>query len=311
MLVRRAGMDQTRSRTKMPVSVERSHTGRSTRWTPRLHPELRPDRRRPRQHCRTRPRERPGAGSKQGHRLLPDGAGPDPGPVSDGRPGQHVGERRPRPVPSAERRNRKCVRGTTSLVMPNLGVAAAAAATAPGDIWRARGSVSVLPVTPSRPPARGATASVSTRRTRRVRRRCGSACRKVGIRHSRRHRPRRHRAVLYRDPGWHRRRRPATTAAPTPGHGPPAESSVIYRETAEPIRGYDSRHIQITLVDFSGPHKKLLERGVIIRGKRPAPVPLPRHRRRRHQRALSASSTKPAACATRCSAARSSIATPT
>jgi predicted enzyme related to lactoylglutathione lyase len=42
-----------------------------------------------------------------------------------------------------------------------------------------------------------------------------------------------------------------------------AESRVIYRETTAPIPPYDNHHIQITLVDFSGPHKKLLERGLI------------------------------------------------
>lgn len=42
-----------------------------------------------------------------------------------------------------------------------------------------------------------------------------------------------------------------------------AESRVIYRETTAPVPEYDGHHIQITLVDFSGPHKKLLERGLI------------------------------------------------
>ena len=42
-----------------------------------------------------------------------------------------------------------------------------------------------------------------------------------------------------------------------------AESKVIYRETSAPLPEYDGHHIQITLVDFSGPHKKLLERGLI------------------------------------------------
>lgn len=42
-----------------------------------------------------------------------------------------------------------------------------------------------------------------------------------------------------------------------------AESRVIYRETTAPLPEYDGHHIQITLVDFSGPHKKLLERGLI------------------------------------------------
>jgi len=42
-----------------------------------------------------------------------------------------------------------------------------------------------------------------------------------------------------------------------------AESKVIYRETTASLPEYDGHHIQITLVDFSGPHKKLLERGLI------------------------------------------------
>jgi predicted enzyme related to lactoylglutathione lyase len=42
-----------------------------------------------------------------------------------------------------------------------------------------------------------------------------------------------------------------------------AESKVIYRETTASLPEYDGHHIQITLADFSGPHKKLLERGLI------------------------------------------------
>jgi hypothetical protein len=42
-----------------------------------------------------------------------------------------------------------------------------------------------------------------------------------------------------------------------------AESIVTYRETDAKLPEYDGHHIQITLVDFSGPHKKLLERGLI------------------------------------------------
>jgi len=42
-----------------------------------------------------------------------------------------------------------------------------------------------------------------------------------------------------------------------------AESRVIYRESAAKHGEYDGHHIQITLADFSGPHKKLLERGLI------------------------------------------------
>ncbi len=42
-----------------------------------------------------------------------------------------------------------------------------------------------------------------------------------------------------------------------------AESRVTYRESTAKYGEYDGHHIQITLADFSGPHKKLLERGLI------------------------------------------------
>jgi len=42
-----------------------------------------------------------------------------------------------------------------------------------------------------------------------------------------------------------------------------AESRVTYRETNAELPDYDGHHIQITLADFSGPHRKLLERGLI------------------------------------------------
>ncbi len=38
---------------------------------------------------------------------------------------------------------------------------------------------------------------------------------------------------------------------------------LIYRETDRPIPPYDGAHIQITLVNFSEPHRRLLERGLI------------------------------------------------
>jgi hypothetical protein len=41
------------------------------------------------------------------------------------------------------------------------------------------------------------------------------------------------------------------------------ECRVIYRETKADLPEYDGHHIQITLADFSGPHKKLVERGLI------------------------------------------------
>jgi hypothetical protein len=42
-----------------------------------------------------------------------------------------------------------------------------------------------------------------------------------------------------------------------------AECRVTFRETDQPLPEYDGHHIQITLVDFSGPHRKLLERGLV------------------------------------------------
>lgn len=36
-----------------------------------------------------------------------------------------------------------------------------------------------------------------------------------------------------------------------------------FRETKAPMPPYDGHHIQVTFADFSGPHKKLLERGLI------------------------------------------------
>ena len=41
------------------------------------------------------------------------------------------------------------------------------------------------------------------------------------------------------------------------------ECKVVYRESTTEHPEYDGHHIQITLADFSGPHKKLLERGLI------------------------------------------------
>ncbi len=40
-------------------------------------------------------------------------------------------------------------------------------------------------------------------------------------------------------------------------------NKALYRPAAGPHPEYDGHHIQITLADFSGPHRKLLERGLI------------------------------------------------
>jgi catechol 2,3-dioxygenase-like lactoylglutathione lyase family enzyme len=41
------------------------------------------------------------------------------------------------------------------------------------------------------------------------------------------------------------------------------ESKMMFRESKIPLPEYDRHHIQITLADFSGPYRKLLERGLI------------------------------------------------
>jgi len=38
---------------------------------------------------------------------------------------------------------------------------------------------------------------------------------------------------------------------------------LIFRETNEPLDPYDGHHIAVYIADFSGPHKKMLERGVV------------------------------------------------
>jgi catechol 2,3-dioxygenase-like lactoylglutathione lyase family enzyme len=41
------------------------------------------------------------------------------------------------------------------------------------------------------------------------------------------------------------------------------DTLLLYRETDAPQPPYDGNHIQISLADFSGPHRRLLERGLI------------------------------------------------
>lgn len=38
---------------------------------------------------------------------------------------------------------------------------------------------------------------------------------------------------------------------------------LIFRETNEPLEFYDGHHIAIYIADFSGPHKRMLERGIV------------------------------------------------
>ncbi len=48
-----------------------------------------------------------------------------------------------------------------------------------------------------------------------------------------------------------------------PGASCSGDCKVLYRPTEKQLADYDGHHIQITLADFSGPHKKLVERGLI------------------------------------------------
>lgn len=38
---------------------------------------------------------------------------------------------------------------------------------------------------------------------------------------------------------------------------------LLFRETAAPVAEYDGNHVQVYVADFSGPHRRLLERGLI------------------------------------------------
>ncbi|MEJ0017689.1 MAG: hypothetical protein WDN25_14220 [Acetobacteraceae bacterium] len=128
------------------------------------------------------------------------------------------------------------------------------------------------------------------------------------VRRAGRHQARQDRAVLCRDPGWHRRRRTDERGAYA-WASTSADSRVIYRESPTKHPEYDGHHIQITLADFSGPHKKLLERGPDHRGERPAPVPASSTSSMWTATSrCSRSSTRRGACAIRCSTAPSSTA---
>ena len=41
------------------------------------------------------------------------------------------------------------------------------------------------------------------------------------------------------------------------------DQHLIFNETSEPLREYDGHHIQLYLVNFSGPHRQLVERGLV------------------------------------------------
>jgi hypothetical protein len=43
----------------------------------------------------------------------------------------------------------------------------------------------------------------------------------------------------------------------------PLAQRLRFRETARPLPDYDGHHIQVYVSDFSGPHRRLLERGLV------------------------------------------------
>jgi hypothetical protein len=43
-----------------------------------------------------------------------------------------------------------------------------------------------------------------------------------------------------------------------------ARQFLVYRETDGPMPAYDGHHVQIYVADFSGPHRRLLERGLVF-----------------------------------------------
>ena len=87
------------------------------------------------------------------------------------------------------------------------------------------------------------------------------------------------------------------------------DTVLIYRETDAALPAFDGHHIQISLADFSGPHRRLLARGLITEES-------DQHQYRFQVLAdpasgevLAQSSTRCAACAIRCMPARWSTAT--
>ena len=102
---RSAGAPMDRKRQPALSWANRWKTGRGEPRNERHNGDeatVRSDGRGPRQYRRAWACQRDGARPEQGDRLLPDGAGADARSLPDGRAGEHVGECRPRPVPSAD-----------------------------------------------------------------------------------------------------------------------------------------------------------------------------------------------------------------
>ena len=57
----------------------------------------------------------------------------------------------------------------------------------------------------------------------------------------------------------------SSEGAPTASVSVGRDQRLLFRETAAAIPAYDGHHMQVYLADFSGPYKRLLERGLISR----------------------------------------------
>ena len=216
---------------------------------------LRPRSREPRQHHGARARQSRDPQPGSGERLLPVGHGLYPRPVSVPRHQQHVGQCRQEPVPSADRRAAGAARPcrhrrrptAEALLRPPAGRSRSSSPT-PSSSSRST-------TTTSRRPARGATSSGSTSRTRSGSARSISAspmssspCRKgtaKGI------------AKFYRKVLG------ALTCMEKNGHGKAAHIKVgpkqelIFRETDKALPEFDGHHLQVYVEDFGTPHDKL------------------------------------------------------
>ena len=214
-----------------------------------------------------------------------------------------MGQCRPRPVPSADARHPQVVRGTTALVMPDL-EALLKRLRLREEISRGHQvQLQAKRATSWRPLARGATASACMHRTRRSSGRCARhAVRRV--RRAGRHQTGKiaqfYIEILGGIAGVSKDERGPYAWASTSG-----DSKVIYRETKqEAARVRRSPHPDHACRLLWAAQEAGGARAD-HRGERPAPVPLPRHRRCGYQQAaVPASSTRRAACVTRCSTGR-------
>ncbi len=159
-------------------------------------------------------------------------------------------------------RSPQVVRGTTALVMPDRAALLKRLSYAQKYLEGHQVQVSTKPMMRWRRCARGATGSACMNRIRHDLARCAWACRMLSSDVP-------EKANLSAIARFYREILGGIAGVATDERGEyawasmSAESKVMYRHTKKKLPDYDGHHIQITLADFSGPHKKLLERGLI------------------------------------------------